>query len=64
MPCSVPLPHDAMSLSAVCNCGISSSYALTFLIKYMHHDIFFLFAVISQYISIPFLIDRLIHCMI
>ena len=28
--CSLPLPHGAVSLSAVCNCGISLSYSLTF----------------------------------
>ena len=28
--CSVALPHGAVSWSAVCNCGISRSYSLTF----------------------------------
>ena len=27
--CCVALPHDATGLSAVCDCGISCSYALT-----------------------------------
>ena len=26
--CCVALPHDAMGLSAVCDCGISRSYSL------------------------------------
>ena len=29
--CCVALPHDAMGLSAVCDCGISWSYSLTIL---------------------------------
>ena len=28
--CSVPLPHGAVGLSAVCDCDISCSYILTF----------------------------------
>ena len=28
--CCVALPHDAMGLSAVCDCGISRSYSLYF----------------------------------
>ena len=31
--CSVALPRDAMGWSAVCDCGISWSYSLTFLWK-------------------------------
>ena len=27
--CCMPLPRDAMSLSAVCDCGFSGSYSLT-----------------------------------
>ena len=27
--CCVALPHDSMGLSAVCDCGITSSYSLT-----------------------------------
>ena len=29
--CCVAVPHDTMGLSAVCECGISSSYSLVFL---------------------------------
>ena len=29
----VALPHGAMVLSAVCNCGISCSYSLTIFVK-------------------------------
>ena len=32
--CYVALPRGAMGGSAVCDCGISLSYSLTFLINY------------------------------
>ena len=31
--CSVALPHDAVGWSALCDCGISLSYSLTFLVQ-------------------------------
>ena len=31
--CYVALPHDAMGLSAVCDCGISLSYSLTIFVS-------------------------------
>ena len=38
--CSVALPHGAMGLSAVCECGISRSYSLTiFTVKNSAHSV-------------------------
>ena len=34
LDCCVALPHSAMGLSAVCDCGISWSYSLTIFDKY------------------------------
>ena len=40
--CSVSLPHIALGRSAVCDCGIYSSYLIAFSLEHIHIDIYFL----------------------
>ena len=42
--CCVALPHDAMGLSAVCDCGITRSYSLTFFFTYESQNSYFTLA--------------------
>ena len=45
--CCVALPHGAMGLSAVCDCGISLSYSLTFLIQLSPFEVRNFFSVLA-----------------